>query len=135
MDAMVFSLALVLNVLFVMPGNWDWHHPMVSELLANWIIFAKKVTFSFYSLYLWMCAELVTPVLIIAINCPLRFLPRVNNLAQFKGFLSGFPLGFILLIRPQFGYKSRHKCQSICLFFTIIITCYRITTLVLLIIG
>ncbi|KAK7826778.1 rhomboid-like protein 2 [Quercus suber] len=74
-------------------NNITWHHPMVSELLANWIIFAKK------------CAELVTPVRIIAINCPLRFLPRVNNLAQFEGFLSRFPLGFILLIRPQFGYE------------------------------
>nr|POF08289.1 rhomboid-like protein 2 [Quercus suber] len=75
-------------------NNITWHHPMVSELLANWIIFAKK------------CAELVTPVRIIAINCPLRFLPRVNNLAQFEGFLSRFPLGFILLIRPQFGYPE-----------------------------
>ena len=33
---------------------FDLLEAMVSELLANWIIFAKKVTFSFYSLYLWI---------------------------------------------------------------------------------
>ncbi|KAK7826793.1 rhomboid-like protein 5 [Quercus suber] len=113
MDAREFSLASMLNVLFVMPVNWeqisfeigisgalfDLLEAMVSELLANWIIFVKKVLTPKYSV-----SKLVTLMLIIAINCPLRFLPHVDNSAQFEGFLSGFPLGFILLTRPQFRY-------------------------------
>ncbi|XWS20416.1 hypothetical protein CRYUN_Cryun31cG0099200 [Craigia yunnanensis] len=35
------------------------------------------------------------------------FLPHVDNSAHIGGFISGFLAGFILLMRPQFGYVSR----------------------------
>ncbi|XP_062156920.1 RHOMBOID-like protein 5 [Alnus glutinosa] len=68
---------------------------MLSELLTNWTIYANK------------CAALVTLVVIIGINLGVGFLPRVDNSAHVGGFVSGFLLGFILLVRPQFGYVSR----------------------------
>jgi hypothetical protein len=49
----------------------------------------------------------VTLVVIIGINLGVGFLPRVDNSAHVGGFVSGFLLGFILLVRPQFGYVSR----------------------------
>lgn len=67
---------------------------MLSELLTNWTIYANK------------CAALLTLVLIIALNLAFGFLPRVDNSAHIGGFIVGFLLGFILLIRPQFGYLS-----------------------------
>jgi hypothetical protein len=51
----------------------------------------------------------------------------VDNSAHFGGFLAGFFLGFVLLLRPQYGYvnpkyippgydmkhkKSKHKCYQ-----------------------
>ncbi|XP_059458677.1 RHOMBOID-like protein 5 [Corylus avellana] len=68
---------------------------MLSELLTNWTIYANK------------CAALVTLVVIIALNLAVGFLPRVDNSAHIGGFVSGFLLGFILLVRPQFGFVSR----------------------------
>lgn len=44
------------------------------------------------------------------INLAVGILPHVDNFAHIGGFLSGFLLGFILLIRPQFGWlESRHR--------------------------
>lgn len=65
-------------------------------------------------------------ILIIALNLAVGFVPHVDNSAHIGGFISGFLLGFILLIRPQFGYvnhkyippgsdvkrKSKHKCYQ-----------------------
>uniref|UniRef100_A0A2N9I3W5 RHOMBOID-like protein n=1 Tax=Fagus sylvatica TaxID=28930 RepID=A0A2N9I3W5_FAGSY len=93
---------------------------MLSELLTNWTIYANK------------CAALLTLLLVIAINLAVGFLPRVDNAAHIGGFLSGFLLGFILLVRPQFGYvsrkyippgyeikrKPRHKCYQYLLWIT-----------------
>lgn len=79
------------------------------------------------------CAALMTLVLIITLNLGIGFLPRVDNSAHIGGFLSGFLLGFVLLIRPQFGYvsrryipagynmthvKSKHKCYQYLLWVT-----------------
>lgn len=93
---------------------------MLSELLTNWTIYANK------------CAALLTLVLIIALNLSFGFLPHVDNSAHIGGFIVGFLLGFILLIRPQFGYlsskyipagydakrKPKHKCYQYVLLIT-----------------
>lgn len=47
---------------------------------------------------------MVTLVIIIAINLSVGILPHVDNFAHLGGFLSGFLLGFVFLIRPQFGW-------------------------------
>ena len=47
---------------------------------------------------------------IIAINLAVGILPHVDNFAHIGGFISGFLLGFVLLLRPQFGWaESRHS--------------------------
>nr|AIY60672.1 rhomboid protein Illhe_RBL1 [Illicium henryi] len=68
---------------------------MLSELITNWTIYANK------------CAALTTLVLIIVINLAVGILPHVDNFAHIGGFVSGFLLGFVFLIRPQFGWVSR----------------------------
>ncbi|CAA6654993.1 unnamed protein product [Spirodela intermedia] len=68
---------------------------MLSELITNWTIYANKF------------AALLTLVFIIAINLAVGILPHVDNFAHIGGFLSGFLLGFVFLIRPQFGWVSR----------------------------
>ncbi|XP_038996205.1 RHOMBOID-like protein 2 [Hibiscus syriacus] len=65
---------------------------MLSELLTNWTIYTNKA------------AALITLVVIIAINLAIGILPHVDNFAHIGGFLSGFLLGFVLLLRPQFGW-------------------------------
>ncbi|KAE9463527.1 hypothetical protein C3L33_04548, partial [Rhododendron williamsianum] len=47
-------------------------------------------------------AALLTLVLIIAINLAVGILPHVDNFAHLGGFGTGFLLGFVFLIRPQF---------------------------------
>ncbi|XP_038888787.1 RHOMBOID-like protein 5 [Benincasa hispida] len=87
---------------------------MLSELITNWTIYANK------------CAALISLILIIGLNLAVGFVPNVDNSAHIGGFISGFLLGFVLLIRPQFGYvnhkyippgadvkrKSKHKCYQ-----------------------
>ncbi|KAJ3682115.1 hypothetical protein LUZ60_014688 [Juncus effusus] len=73
---------------------------MLSELFTNWTIYTNKV------------AALLTLLFIIAINLALGMLPRVDNFAHIGGFLSGFLLGFVLLVRPRFGwYESQIPCE------------------------
>ncbi|KAK6926991.1 Peptidase S54, rhomboid domain [Dillenia turbinata] len=70
---------------------------MLSELLMNWTIYANKV------------AALLTLILIIAVNLAMGLIPGVDNFAHIGGFLTGFFLGFILLIRPQFRWiRQQH---------------------------
>ncbi|KDP25494.1 hypothetical protein JCGZ_20650 [Jatropha curcas] len=70
---------------------------MLSELLTNWTIYSNKI------------AALFTLVIIIAINLAVGILPHVDNFAHIGGFLTGFLLGFVILLRPQFGwYESRN---------------------------
>ncbi|GKU95322.1 hypothetical protein SLEP1_g8695 [Rubroshorea leprosula] len=69
---------------------------MLSELLTNWTIYTNKA------------AALITLVVIIAINLAVGILPHVDNFAHIGGFLTGFLLGFVLLLRPQFGWVERH---------------------------
>ncbi|XP_022720948.1 RHOMBOID-like protein 5 [Durio zibethinus] len=88
---------------------------MLSELITNWTNYTNK------------CQSLSTMLLIISLNLAVGFLPHVDNSAHIGGFISGFLAGFILLMRPQFGYVShkhippgyeikrkipRHKCYQ-----------------------
>jgi membrane associated rhomboid family serine protease len=68
---------------------------MLSELITNWTIYASKF------------AALVTLLFIIVINLAFGLLPHVDNFAHIGGFISGFLLGFVFLMRPQFGWVNR----------------------------
>ncbi|XP_021720838.1 RHOMBOID-like protein 1 [Chenopodium quinoa] len=68
---------------------------MLSELLTNWTIYANKL------------AALLTLILIIILNLAVGVLPHVDNFAHIGGFITGFFLGFMLLIRPQYGWVSQ----------------------------
>lgn len=52
-------------------------------------------------------AALLTLIFITVINLAVGLLPHVDNFAHIGGFVSGFLLGFVFLIRPQFGYVSK----------------------------
>ncbi|KAK9143494.1 hypothetical protein Syun_012894 [Stephania yunnanensis] len=85
---------------------------MLSELITNWTIYTNKA------------AAMFTLLFVIVINLAVGLLPHVDNFAHIGGFLTGFLLGFILLLRPQFGWaerrdlpanvrvKSRHKAYQ-----------------------
>ncbi|KAH6754750.1 RHOMBOID-like 2 [Perilla frutescens var. hirtella] len=73
---------------------------MLSELLTNWTIYANKA------------AALFTLVVIIAINLAVGILPHVDNFAHIGGFLSGFLLGFVFLVRPQFGWLEGRRLPT-----------------------
>lgn len=47
-------------------------------------------------------------MVVIVINLGIGLFPHVDNFAHIGGFLTGFLLGFVLLIRPQFGWMERH---------------------------
>ncbi|CAK7335463.1 unnamed protein product [Dovyalis caffra] len=94
---------------------------MLSELLTNWTIYSNKI------------AALLTLMVIIAINLAVGILPHVDNFAHIGGFLTGFLLGFVLLLRPQFGWaesrqfpadgrvKSKHKAYQYALLLAAIV--------------
>ncbi|KAL0460327.1 UNVERIFIED_CONTAM: RHOMBOID-like protein 1 [Sesamum latifolium] len=65
---------------------------MLSELFANWTIYENK------------CESLLSLLIIILINMALGILPHVDNFAHLGGFFTGFLLGFVLLLRPQFAW-------------------------------
>ncbi|KAK9055552.1 hypothetical protein SSX86_026636 [Deinandra increscens subsp. villosa] len=73
---------------------------MLSELITNWTIYANKM------------AALFTLVIIIVINLAVGILPHVDNFAHLGGFSSGFLLGFVFLMRPQFGWVSQRYTSS-----------------------
>ncbi|XP_010922306.1 RHOMBOID-like protein 2 [Elaeis guineensis] len=73
---------------------------MLSELITNWTIYANKFT------------ALLTLIFIIAINLAVGLLPHVDNFAHIGGFISGFLLGFVFLVRPQFGWISQKNVPS-----------------------
>ncbi|KAK7390542.1 hypothetical protein VNO78_25850 [Psophocarpus tetragonolobus] len=68
---------------------------MLSELITNWTIYDNKL------------AALLTLVIIIVVNLAVGILPHVDNFAHIGGFLTGFLLGFVFLIRPQFGWVNQ----------------------------
>jgi membrane associated rhomboid family serine protease len=73
---------------------------MLSELLSNWTIYTNKV------------AAVTTLLFVIAVNLVLGILPHVNNFAHIGGFLTGFLLGFVLLMRPHFGWMERYSLPA-----------------------
>lgn len=52
-------------------------------------------------------AALLTLVIIIVVNLAVGILPHVDNFAHLGGFSSGFLLGFVFLMRPQFSWVSQ----------------------------
>ncbi|KVI12164.1 Peptidase S54, rhomboid [Cynara cardunculus var. scolymus] len=96
---------------------------MLSELITNWTIYANKVLLLNENVlflllddepecfsdsdYVVQLAALVTLVIIIVINLAVGILPHVDNFAHLGGFSSGFLLGFVFLMRPQFGWVSQ----------------------------
>jgi len=52
-------------------------------------------------------AALLTLLFIIIINLAVGVLPHVDNYAHIGGFISGFLLGFVFLVRPQFEWVSQ----------------------------
>ncbi|XP_047043518.1 RHOMBOID-like protein 2 [Lolium rigidum] len=73
---------------------------MLSELFTNWTIYTNKA------------AALVTLLLVIAINLAIGMLPHVDNFAHIGGFLTGFLLGFVLLMRPHYAWSQRYVLPS-----------------------
>lgn len=74
---------------------------MLSELLINWTIYEDKLI------------ALLMLVFIIVINLAMGILPHVDNFAHGGGFFTGFLLGFIILIRPQYAWvKQKHFPSS-----------------------
>ncbi|CAL9089104.1 RHOMBOID-like protein 3 [Musa acuminata AAA Group] len=68
---------------------------MFSELIINWTIYSNRV------------AALLTLLVIIIINLGIGLFPHVDNIAHIGGFVSGFLLGFVLLIQPRVGWMER----------------------------
>ncbi|MFS7934569.1 putative peptidase S54, rhomboid, Rhomboid-like superfamily [Helianthus anomalus] len=73
---------------------------MLSELLTNWTIYANVL------------AALSTLIIIILINIAIGILPHVDNYAHIGKFLTGFFLGFVILIRPQFKWINQRHVPS-----------------------
>lgn len=73
---------------------------MLSELFTNWTIYSNKA------------AALVTLLVVIAINLAIGILPHVDNFAHIGGFLTGFLLGFVFLMRPHYGWMQRYVLPS-----------------------
>ncbi|KAF8379439.1 hypothetical protein HHK36_028875 [Tetracentron sinense] len=73
---------------------------MLSELITNWTIYSNKA------------AALFTLVIIIAINLAVGILPHVDNFAHIGGFLTGYLLGFVMLLRPQFGWVEHQNLPA-----------------------
>ncbi|XP_028783406.1 RHOMBOID-like protein 1 [Neltuma alba] len=68
---------------------------MLSELITNWSMYDNKF------------GALFTLVIIVAVNLAVGILPHVDNFAHIGGFITGFLLGFVFLIRPQFSWVNR----------------------------
>ncbi|XP_010427037.1 PREDICTED: RHOMBOID-like protein 4 [Camelina sativa] len=73
---------------------------MLSEIFINWTIYSNKVV------------TIITLVLIVAVNLGLGVLPGVDNFAHIGGFATGFLLGFVLLIRPHYGWINQRDAPG-----------------------
>lgn len=81
-------------------GPWS---PECLDSIVSYIV--GSITFNL--LRDFQVAALLTLVIIIAINLAVGILPHVDNFAHIGGFASGFLLGFVFLIRPQFGWVAQ----------------------------
>ncbi|KAL2622148.1 hypothetical protein R1flu_002353 [Riccia fluitans] len=66
----------------------------ISDLIINWSIYANK------------CLALWSLVLIVAINLAFGLMPHVDNFAHIGGFVGGLLLGFVFLMKPQYGWMN-----------------------------
>ncbi|XP_019057991.1 PREDICTED: RHOMBOID-like protein 4 [Tarenaya hassleriana] len=73
---------------------------ILSEIIINWTIYTNKAI------------ALVTVVVLVAVNLAMGFLPGVDNFAHIGGLATGFLLGFVLLIRPHFGWISHRPAPG-----------------------
>ncbi|CAM0903303.1 unnamed protein product [Alopecurus aequalis] len=93
---------------------------MLSELITNWTIYTNRL------------AAMANLLIIAAINLAIGILPHVDNFAHIGGFVTGFLLGFVLLIQPRFGWleqtfggktKSKYTaCQIVLLILAVIVS-------------
>jgi len=67
----------------------------VSELITNWSHYRSR------------CSQLTQLIVLTAVNLAVGLLPHVDNFAHIGGFLTGFFLGFVILMKPQFAWVSR----------------------------
>jgi len=73
---------------------------MLSELITNWTIYTNKAV------------AVATLLFVAAVNLVLGILPHVNNFAHIGGFLAGFLLGLVVLMRPHFGWMERYSMPA-----------------------
>lgn len=60
-------------------------------------------------LFVFKVAALLTLVFVIVLNLGLGLLPGVDNFAHIGGLISGFLLGFVFFIRPQFAWLNQRR--------------------------
>lgn len=66
-----------------------------SELITNWSHYSNR------------CSLLIQIILVAGINLAIGLLPFVDNWAHIGGFVTGFLLGFVLLMKTQYNYVRR----------------------------
>ncbi|XP_042475436.1 RHOMBOID-like protein 1 isoform X2 [Macadamia integrifolia] len=93
---------------------------MLSELITNWTLYENKFAALFYLLF------------VIVVNLAVGLLPQVDNFGHLGGLSSGFLLGFVFLIRPQFAWVSHRRTAPKHLMYQYILW---ILALILLILG
>ncbi|KAL5070391.1 hypothetical protein RYX36_021278 [Vicia faba] len=81
--------------------------PFASSSIWPWERFHEKLTVSLDPGRCFKFAAFFTLVIIIVIHLAIGILPHVDNFAHIGGFLTGFLLGFVFLIRPQFGWVNQ----------------------------
>ncbi|EXC10671.1 Inactive rhomboid protein 1 [Morus notabilis] len=84
------------------------HFHMFSPIMVNWIVCYADGGF----IITVKLAALITLIVIIVLNLAVGVLPHVDNFAHIGGFVSGFLLGFVFLIRPQFRWISQKYASS-----------------------
>ncbi|GBG66197.1 hypothetical protein CBR_g57076 [Chara braunii] len=66
----------------------------LAELIVNWTIYGRRIS------------TLVTLIFLIVVNLLVGLTPLVDNFSHIGGFVSGLLLGFVFLVKPQFGYLA-----------------------------
>ncbi|ONI16193.1 hypothetical protein PRUPE_3G083700 [Prunus persica] len=72
----------------------------LSELITNWTVYDDK------------CSTIMILILNAALNLAIGFLLKMDNSGHVGGLVAGFFLGFVLFVKPQFGYVSSKYIPS-----------------------